>query len=119
MIGDADEASQGPRREIWRLDVDKEDGIEDKFIIEPESAHCRYLTRGLGVEADEDKGEAEALRNEEEADGEEEAEDEESTEIESMLDSIPESVEFFRSSDLVLGQARGDDSPRCLKSSDK
>ncbi len=114
MIGDAGEAYQGPRRESRRLDVDNEDGIEDKFINEPESAVCRYLTRGLGVEAEEDRGEAEALRNEEEADGEEETEDEESTEIESMLDSIPESVEFFRSSDLVLGQARGDDPPRCL-----
>ena len=91
--------------------------MEARFLSEPaDSACCKDFDRGLGVETVEDRGETEELRKEEdEADGEDdEAEAEESTEMESELASIPESVEFFLSKDLIRGQARGADSPRCL-----
>jgi hypothetical protein len=108
----------GPQRPLlrrdWRFDVDNEDDMDDKLISELESAYCKDLTLGLGVEVVEDSGDSEELRKEDEADGEEEAEEEESTDMERELASIPESVEFFRSRDLIRGQARGVESPRCL-----
>jgi hypothetical protein len=83
---------------------------EDRLTKEPpDSPCCRDFERGLGVDALEDMGEAEELRKEEEA--EDEAE---STDMESELVSMPESVEFFRSSDMIRGAARGVASPRCL-----
>ena len=77
---------------------------EERFVREPDSAYCKDLARGLGVEALEEMGDAEELRNEDEAEGEDEADEaDESTEIDNELASMPESVEFFRSNDLIRG----------------